>query len=243
MDHLTYLETTVTAILTSAECTTHGKHWWQRARHWWMFRVWNTNTHRFWHSACESAGQHTAGGIAWTATQSQEEDDIHGNNTGSLQQGRSSWWPNCDACSTTDSNQTNNLAECYMLVRCHLDGGRQYNCIQRGSFQHQCTAAGLAIQHGSTWGLSFWKNATTTDRGHVMTRYMKSREQRLNDSTRKQTATYKTRQQASKQTSTNTQHHYGPDSLAAPDLAHLCRVLPLWSEDFCWRHPVHPRQH
>lgn len=27
-----------------------------------------------------------------------------------------------------------NLAECYMNIRCKFDGGKFYNCVQRGSF-------------------------------------------------------------------------------------------------------------
>ena len=33
------------------------------------------------------------------------------------------------------TNQTSNLAECYMSVRCHFDGGKYYNQIQSGKFE------------------------------------------------------------------------------------------------------------
>ena len=33
------------------------------------------------------------------------------------------------------SNQTSNLAECYMSIRCCFDGGKQYNRVQCGSFE------------------------------------------------------------------------------------------------------------
>ena len=46
------------------------------------------------------------------------------------------------------SNETSNLAECYMSVRCYFDGSKQYNRVQGGAFQHRCNAAGLQIQHG-----------------------------------------------------------------------------------------------
>ena len=42
------------------------------------------------------------------------------------------------------SNETSMLAENYMSIRCVMDGGKQFNRIQSGSFEHHCTAAGLA---------------------------------------------------------------------------------------------------
>ena len=125
------------------------------------------------------------------------------------------------------SNQTSNLAECYMSIRCHFDGGKQYNRIQCGAFQHRCAAAGLAIQHGPTWGVSFWKNSTSTDLGEVMSTYATSRQQQLHkDRTRKQSFSYKSQRRASKRTIAVPQHHYGPDSqqedIPPADLAQLC---------------------
>ena len=55
------------------------------------------------------------------------------------------------------SNLTSNLAECYMGLRAICDGGKQYNRIQSGSFEHRCYAAGLQAQHGPQWGVRFWK--------------------------------------------------------------------------------------
>ena len=54
------------------------------------------------------------------------------------------------------SNQTSNLAEKYMSIRCVMDGGKQFNRIQSGSFEHHCTAAGLAKQHGPNLTTSLW---------------------------------------------------------------------------------------
>ena len=56
------------------------------------------------------------------------------------------------------SNETSNLAECYMSIRSCFDGGKQYNRIQKGSFEHRCYAAGLRIQNGCQWPVDFWKN-------------------------------------------------------------------------------------
>ena len=49
------------------------------------------------------------------------------------------------------SNQTSNLAECYMGIRALYDGGKQFNRVQSGSFQTRCYAAGLRIQEGPHW--------------------------------------------------------------------------------------------
>ena len=60
------------------------------------------------------------------------------------------------------SNKTTNLAECYMNVRCKFDGGKFYNRIQRGSFQHRCYGAGIRFQMGPDWSSQIWSRATGT---------------------------------------------------------------------------------
>ena len=45
-------------------------------------------------------------------------------------------------------NQTNNLAEFYMRLRCYFDGGNVHKCVQSGSFAGRCYAAGLRYQEG-----------------------------------------------------------------------------------------------
>ena len=65
------------------------------------------------------------------------------------------------------SNETSNLAECYMSIRTCFDGGKQYNRIQKGSFEHRCYAAGLRVQNGRTWPLDFWKKTTGKEPGKV----------------------------------------------------------------------------
>ena len=57
-------------------------------------------------------------------------------------------------------NETSNLAECYMSIRTCFDGGKQYNRIQSGAFEHRCYAAGLRVQHGPEWQLKVWENTT-----------------------------------------------------------------------------------
>jgi hypothetical protein len=61
------------------------------------------------------------------------------------------------------TNQTTNLAECYMNIRCKFDGGKFYNRVQRGSFQHRCYGVGLRFQTGPDWSSLAWSRATGTD--------------------------------------------------------------------------------
>ena len=48
-------------------------------------------------------------------------------------------------------NQTSNLAESYMGIRTHFDGGKVFNRVQSGSFESRCYAAGLKFQEGPQW--------------------------------------------------------------------------------------------
>ena len=65
-------------------------------------------------------------------------------------------------------NETSNLAECYMSIRSCFDGGKQYNRIQSGAFEHHCYAAGLRVQHGPEWQLQVWERTTKTKPGEVI---------------------------------------------------------------------------
>ena len=42
------------------------------------------------------------------------------------------------------ANSTTNLSKCYMSIRAKMDGGKQVNRIQSGSFQHHCMTAELS---------------------------------------------------------------------------------------------------
>ena len=66
------------------------------------------------------------------------------------------------------ANKTTNLAECYMNMRCKFDGGKFYNRIKRGGFQHRCYGAGLQFQMGSDWSSQVWSRATGTEPGEIM---------------------------------------------------------------------------
>ena len=127
------------------------------------------------------------------------------------------------------SNETSNLAESYMSIRCCFDGGKQYNCIQSGAFQYRCHGAGLQVQHGPEWPLSFWQETTGTNPGTAMTQYITSKWKKSEkDRMRKQSLEYKSRRRASKNPAkTTVQHHYGENSQqpdpSSQDLEQLCQ--------------------
>ena len=90
------------------------------------------------------------------------------------------------------SNATSNLAECFMGIRCKFDGGKVYNRIQRGSFQHRCYGAGLRFQLGPNWAPKVWPQITGEEPGEVMTQYYDTQaQQHHKDMKRKDTHAYK----------------------------------------------------
>ena len=46
------------------------------------------------------------------------------------------------------SNKTTNISENFMSIRCKMDGGKYFNRVQSGSFQHRSMAAALRVQYG-----------------------------------------------------------------------------------------------
>jgi len=54
-------------------------------------------------------------------------------------------------------NKTTNLCENYMSIHCKMDGGKYFNRIQSGSFQHRCMAAALRVQCGPDWIAQAWR--------------------------------------------------------------------------------------
>lgn len=69
------------------------------------------------------------------------------------------------------TNSTSNVAECFMSIRCKFDGGKVYNRIQRGSFQHRCHGAGLRFQLGPDWASQAWHHVTGEEPGEIMNTY------------------------------------------------------------------------
>ena len=45
-----------------------------------------------------------------------------------------------------------------MSIKAKMDGGKQINRIQSGSFEHRCMAAGLSLTLGPGWTEAAWKH-------------------------------------------------------------------------------------
>ena len=58
------------------------------------------------------------------------------------------------------TNQTSNLAECYMGIWALYDGGKHFNRVQSGSFQTRCYAAAFSIQSGPKWQADVMEKTT-----------------------------------------------------------------------------------
>ena len=105
-----------------------------------------------------------------------EDDAMRGGNYSSLDSLPSGLYAKVMACGDRlvvlapqlIQNQTSNLAECYMAVRCCFDGGKYFNRIQRGSFEHSCYGAALRVQNGPQWPIGLWKKATGREAGKVV---------------------------------------------------------------------------
>ena len=97
------------------------------------------------------------------------------------------------------ANETANLAECYMNMRCKFDGGKFYNHIHRGGFQHRCYGAGLQFQIGSDWSSQVWSRATGTELGEIKLEHNKKIKHEYSLSTaRKSTLQYKEQRKSTK---------------------------------------------
>ena len=59
-------------------------------------------------------------------------------------------------------NETTNLAESWMHVRCKYDGGKVINRSQSGSWEHRCMGAGLQHNFGKEWGPNVWSKMTNS---------------------------------------------------------------------------------
>lgn len=54
------------------------------------------------------------------------------------------------------SNQLIEVLPTSLKIRSKMDGGKFYNQIQSGSFQHRCKAAAFRLQLGPEWISKFW---------------------------------------------------------------------------------------
>ena len=128
-------------------------------------------------------------------------------------------------------NQTSNLAESYMSFWCMMDGGKQFNRVQSGSFHHRCNATGLATQHGPNWIMSIWKAVTKCNPWPVFSAHTSAKVQKLEqDHKCKQTVAYKQQRRGSqnRNSSAITNHYHGPDS-QQDDVTSL-KLLPICQE-------------
>ncbi len=65
-----------------------------------------------------------------------------------------------DKASRLMGNNTSNLAENWMSIRCKFDGGKKINRCQRGSWHSRCTGAGLRRNLGTEWSAITWERTT-----------------------------------------------------------------------------------
>ena len=87
-------------------------------------------------------------------------------------------------------NKTTNITENFMSIRCKMDGGKFYNRIQSGSFQHRSVAAALWVQYGPGWITSVLNSLGI--RSSICDEFTKRRKQKHDkDSARKILLKYK----------------------------------------------------
>ena len=97
------------------------------------------------------------------------------------------------------SNSTSNVAESFMNIRCKFDGGKYFNRIQRGSFQHCTYGAGLRFQLGPDWTSKVWPQTTGKEPGEVRTAFGECRVNEHNKMMkRKSTTEYKEKRKKAK---------------------------------------------
>ncbi len=65
-------------------------------------------------------------------------------------------------------NNTSNLCENWMSIRCKLDGGKKINRTHRFSWYYRCYGAGLRRNLGTYWGPKTWESCTGTPASRPM---------------------------------------------------------------------------
>ena len=115
-------------------------------------------------------------------------------------------------------NKTTNLCENFMSIRCKMDGGKYFNRIQSGSFNHRCMAAALRVQCGPRWMTHVWKSLFDSV-GETLDTYTNRRKRKHNfDSARKVLQKYKKRRLLTKLNKGTKDSTYG-DAPAEPDIS------------------------
>ena len=126
-------------------------------------------------------------------------------------------------------NQTSNLAESYMGIRTHFDGGKVFNRVQSGSFESRCYAAGLKFQEGPQWITHAYQESTGQSPPQVLADVTNKIEHRSGtEKKRKNTNEYKDRRKRAKYTTSQLpSNDYGPDAtqpdISPEELQRLCQ--------------------
>ncbi len=66
------------------------------------------------------------------------------------------------------NNETSNLAENWMSIRCKLDGGKKVFRSHRFSWYYRCFGAGIRRNQGPCWGAITWETCTNTPASQPM---------------------------------------------------------------------------
>ena len=119
-----------------------------------------------------------------------------------------------------------------MSVRCKMDGGKFFNRIQSGSFQHRCMAAALRVQYGSGWVAHAWRLMFQSPSSIMDIFAARRKRKHFLDSARKVTLKYKKQRLLSKSGHSKPDSSYGnaaihPD-IPTAELDQLC-------EDYLYR--------
>ena len=106
-----------------------------------------------------------------------------------------------------------------MSIRCKMDGGKFFNRVQSGSFQHRCMATALRVQHGPEWLDKIWKkyfsddnetlNRFSNDNETLKTFSNNRKRQHVKDTARKVSEKYKKKRLLSKNAPTPQDPSYG----------------------------------
>ena len=78
-----------------------------------------------------------------------------------------------------------------MSVHAKMDGGKQINRIQSGSFEHRCMTAGLSITLGPTWCTDTWRHLFGMPSLVAQSYAYKRKRKHDSDKTRKNSESYK----------------------------------------------------
>ena len=105
-----------------------------------------------------------------------------------------------------------------MSIRSKMDGGKFFNRIQSGSFNHRCMAAALRVQYGPQWIAQVWK-ALFHSVGKTLDIYANRRKRKHTlDSARKVLQKYKKQRLLSKSCVPQQDSSYG-DAPTEPDIS------------------------